>query len=497
MAISEVFTGERFVPDCTGEIWAEHWHRYLFATRFVGGKDVLDAACGEGYGAAWLARSAKSVSGLDVDTPTVDAARVKYRLPSLQFDVGSVAAMPYADASFDCAVSFETLEHLAEQEAMLREFRRVLRPDGLLIISTPNKSEYSDKRQFQNAFHVRELYAEEFRALLGRHFGAQRWMGQKLTFNSALWPLPAGSVPPQCEWVQPQDGDHTGTQPMYFVALAAARESLLPAVETMTLLADPDETMYGEYINTVDRSAALERLVAERDRQLAERGTLLSHAESLIARREALIAERDDQLSTLAERAAAMEKLIGERERVIVERDRQVSELVGEVARHGRIVAERDRQITAMADRSTIMERLIAERERVIVERDAQLDAGSARASTMERLLAERERLVSQRDGELEQVNARISLAEQLIAERERIIVERDAQLAVLSAKLGQRDERLALAERELGNCSARIAELEAEIVRRGGFRFWLRLPFTRMRALFTPRGIAPRHGEP
>lgn len=180
------FTGERFLPECTGEIWAEHWHRYLFAARFVAGKNVLDAASGEGYGSAWLARHAASVTGLDLDVPTVEAAKLKYASPTLRFESGSVTKMPFADASFDCAVSFETLEHLGEQEAMLRELKRVLRPDGLLIISTPNRVEYSERREFRNEFHVRELDEDEFRALLLLQFPAQRWFGQKLLFNSAV-----------------------------------------------------------------------------------------------------------------------------------------------------------------------------------------------------------------------------------------------------------------------------------------------------------------------
>src|SRR5256885_10726930 len=107
------FTGERFLPECTGEIWAEHWHRYLFAATFAASKDVLDAACGEGYGSSWLARHARSVIGLDLDAPTVAHARATYPTPNLRFETGSVVAMPFPDASFDCAVSFETLEHLA------------------------------------------------------------------------------------------------------------------------------------------------------------------------------------------------------------------------------------------------------------------------------------------------------------------------------------------------------------------------------------------------
>lgn len=512
MATSEVFTGERFMPGCSGEIWAEHWHRYLFARQFVAGKDVLDAACGEGYGSAWLARAARKVSGLDVDAPTVAAARAKYGGPSLQFDVGSVAAMPYADASFDYAISFETLEHLAEQEAMLREFRRVLRPDGVLIISTPNKAEYSDKRHFQNAFHVHELYEDDFRALLGRHFAAQRWLGQKLTFNSALWPWPpASSLPPPCEWIQPEGVDAQAiTPPMYFIAFVAARESLLPSVQTMTLLADPTETMYDEYVNTVERASALERLVVERERQLGRRNAQMEHAENLLAQREAVVSERDGQLSAMARRAADMEALIVQREGIIIERDRELSEVVAQTTRREQIIAERDRQLAAMAARSAEMETLIAERERVIVERDAQLADGNARTSRAESLVAERERIIVERDGQLEQFTARMAIAEKLIAERERIIVERDAQLASFAARIAalegtvaaqageleQRVEQLAAHERELAHRAAQVAVqvavLEAEVTRRGGWGFWLAQPYTRLRRLLAARDPGP-----
>jgi ubiquinone/menaquinone biosynthesis C-methylase UbiE len=127
---------------------------------------------------------------LDLDQDTIDSARAKYAAANLKFEVGDVTAIPFADASFDCAVSFETLEHLAQQEMMLAELRRVLRPEGILIISTPNRVEYSERRGFKNEFHVRELDEKEFHSLIARYFPAQRWFGQKLLFNSAMWPLP-------------------------------------------------------------------------------------------------------------------------------------------------------------------------------------------------------------------------------------------------------------------------------------------------------------------
>src|SRR5213593_900297 len=72
------FTGERFVPSCSGEIAYEHWHRYAFARRFAAGKRVLDAACGDGYGTALLGTVAASVAGIDVDIATIDHARATY-----------------------------------------------------------------------------------------------------------------------------------------------------------------------------------------------------------------------------------------------------------------------------------------------------------------------------------------------------------------------------------------------------------------------------------
>ena len=72
------FTGERFVPGARGEIWVEHWHRYHFAARFAAGMRVVDAACGEGYGSALLARSAASVVGADISPAAVAHARRAY-----------------------------------------------------------------------------------------------------------------------------------------------------------------------------------------------------------------------------------------------------------------------------------------------------------------------------------------------------------------------------------------------------------------------------------
>ena len=179
-------TGERFLPELDADWTLEHTHRYLLAREFAAGKAVLDIACGEGYGSRMLADTAKSVVGVDISFATVAAAAVKYRHPRLSFLRGSAAAIPLADNAVDLVTSFETLEHLAEQEAMIREIRRVLRPGGLLLISSPDKREYSDLTGYANEYHVKELYRDEFEALLRKEFSRLRLLGQRVVFGSVM-----------------------------------------------------------------------------------------------------------------------------------------------------------------------------------------------------------------------------------------------------------------------------------------------------------------------
>jgi ubiquinone/menaquinone biosynthesis C-methylase UbiE len=183
------FTGERYLPFVEGQIRYEHLHRYGLCLAFVAGKSVLDIASGEGYGAALLATVAKSVIGVDVDSASVEQAKITYRNSNLDFIVGSCESIPVPDSSIDIVTSFETIEHHDKHEEMLREIRRVLKPGGVLIISSPNRLTYSDEPGHTNPFHVKELYYEEFHDLLQRHFKHLRVFGQKLASGSFVFPL--------------------------------------------------------------------------------------------------------------------------------------------------------------------------------------------------------------------------------------------------------------------------------------------------------------------
>jgi SAM-dependent methyltransferase len=223
------FTGERFVPGVGGNIQLEHLHRYLLAASVVRGKEVLDIACGEGYGSALLAASAARVTGVDISPEAVAHARAKYRAGNLEFREGSCAAMPLPDASVDVVVSSETIEHHDQHEAMLREVRRVLRPGGVLVISSPDKLEYSDRPNYRNPHHVRELTRAEFLALLGANFRNHAIYGQRVMYGSAIF-AEEGSGPTGCFEQSGEGAQYVRGVPRAVYLVAVASDAGLPVL---------------------------------------------------------------------------------------------------------------------------------------------------------------------------------------------------------------------------------------------------------------------------
>jgi len=169
---------ERIVPDETEHgVVALHLVRYAFAQPFCAGKDVLDAGCGVGYGTSFLAESASHVTGVDIDPESIAYAEQRYAAPNVAFLVGDLRALGLDAASFDAVVSFEVIEHLREQEAFVDELARVLRPEGVLVLSTPNAPATNEAPD--NPFHLRELSRDDFEALLRARFEEVELFGQR------------------------------------------------------------------------------------------------------------------------------------------------------------------------------------------------------------------------------------------------------------------------------------------------------------------------------
>jgi len=158
----------------------EHFNRYQFVINFIKNKHVLDAACGTGYGSEFLlTNGAKSVIGLDRSKSAISFAKNNYKNPNLKFKVGNVEKTPFKSKTFDVICALEILEHLSNPMDFLLECQRILKPDGCLIISTPNKNNSLITTTF-NPFHEHEYFISEFKQFLKPFFNKTNFYGQNI-----------------------------------------------------------------------------------------------------------------------------------------------------------------------------------------------------------------------------------------------------------------------------------------------------------------------------
>ena len=266
------FTGERFTPECEREIWYEHYHRYALVRRWCNKLRTLDAACGEGYGTALLAQSTASVEGVDISEQAIAHARQRYSsLGNVNFHVADCTSLPFEDCEFDRVVSFETLEHLVEQDQLMAEFKRVLKPDGCLVLSSPDKATYSDTVGGNNEFHLKELYHDELVSLISKYFPASRLLGQKLMFHSAIWSVDGVRDVELNQFSgNAVSAISSITQaPVYHIALCAAESHFLPEVDgKLWLFDDVDESVYQHYHGEIKRNMAAGSIIADLEKQI-------------------------------------------------------------------------------------------------------------------------------------------------------------------------------------------------------------------------------------
>lgn len=316
-------TGERFLPGTRGEIWYEHWHRYHFAANLVAGR-VLDVACGTGYGSALLARQAEQVVGVDVSVATIAHAQAVYApLRNLEFTAADCGALPFPDAAFDVVVSFETIEHVEKQAQFLDEVRRVLRPDGLFVLSCPNKLEYSDRRNFVNPYHVREFYRNELAELLAPRFQNATWFGQRMSFFSVVWPEHPGADGEIFEVSETSAAAASAghSRPLYFIVVASPGTEAIASVRRgLSVLADRDEWVYSDYSKAFanqkiqwERGNTLDDVVAEWQEHSREAVRQRDALQKTVTDLSAQVTARLAECARLAERIDAQQHEIERR----------------------------------------------------------------------------------------------------------------------------------------------------------------------------------------
>jgi O-antigen biosynthesis protein len=187
------FTGERYIPkdpECE-ELKFEHESRYFFSSNLVKGKLIADIGCGSGYGCQIISTNqAKKVIGLDISFETLKFAKENFSTDNILYINSSADSLPFSSAIFDIVISFEVIEHLENYKGYLAEIKRILKDDGILILSTPNVVKHLDRKENgEQNFHVHEFCFQDFKSLLSEYFESMAFYSQKYTQSIVLEPF--------------------------------------------------------------------------------------------------------------------------------------------------------------------------------------------------------------------------------------------------------------------------------------------------------------------
>lgn len=340
ISVEMTYTGERYVPGAGGPVIAlEHQHRYELAARCAEGLCVLDIACGEGYGTFRLAETAREIVGVDLDEPTIAAAAARYRSENLRFEVADAASLPFGDATFDLCVAFECIEHVDDPRAMLDEVVRVLRPDGVLIVSTPNRDVASDADPRVNPFHKRVYSLDEFVGLIETHLEVGAVLGQVVSAASFARTLSGFSG-----LLQQFGSASAAAAPKYFVAIAATDRSRAAQRNLDSIYPDADQRVVGEreefWSAARDAAAQLEKRAGEVERLEGDVRAMRAAAAEL--------EQRVGEVERLQRMVRALERQQFEAERELAslgDMSAQIAELTADVGESTAELAEANRRL--------------------------------------------------------------------------------------------------------------------------------------------------------
>lgn len=227
-------TGERLIAKGNEKTltYGEHLSRYSSVAGLVKNKIVLDIACGTGYGSAMIADAgANKVIAVDNSPQAIGYAKQNYKRKNIQYINGNALNIPVKDSSVDVVVSLETIEHLHEPELFVKEVKRVLKKEGIFIVSTPNDDEFMDG----NDFHVHEFQFKELHSLIEDNFKSAKYYYQGTYFAAALQSEESFKNSTTSSLPVTKTFSQDVKKAIYFIAIASAGKSELDLGENVVL----------------------------------------------------------------------------------------------------------------------------------------------------------------------------------------------------------------------------------------------------------------------
>jgi 2-polyprenyl-3-methyl-5-hydroxy-6-metoxy-1,4-benzoquinol methylase len=272
--------GERMIPAFhKGNImYGEHLGRYLAVSKAIKNKTVLDIASGSGYGTKLMAEHASFVYGVDIDEPSIEYSKLNFSAKNVEYRVGSGTEIPLEDNSVDAVISMETIEHIKDQETFLSEVKRVLKPNGFVVISTPNDKVYPKG----NHFHVREHNKASLSSLLKPYFKEIKIHYQVVAIAAAVLHEEDLSKEDQVvNWLLRKEYTSKPDESIYYVVVCS--DYKLPEIENEVLLSQEfshmEQKRIADYVG--DLHTQVNNLRTNLDHELSEAQRLTTETKNL------------------------------------------------------------------------------------------------------------------------------------------------------------------------------------------------------------------------
>jgi SAM-dependent methyltransferase len=452
-------TARRYHPEehmGTG-LEAEHQARYRWAAQLAKGCTALDAGCGFGWGTALLAEAgAKRVFGIDASEEAISEARRRTDRLAVELEHGELYSLPFDDASFDLITCFGVIEHAKDPDLTLAELRRVLRPDGVLLISAARRRAAAAADDHDAPGYT----PREFERTLRDSFVNVRLHHQQTCLASTMLDGEALAAGDGKEDLDVDVRKLTEGRPGSEAHIAAAAgDGPLPELGRITVLASPAviQRLHDRARTWEDRALIAEaEAAAIRVRSNLARMQQEATAKALRARES----ELESANETVEEFEAARERLVEQDERLVEQQDRLVEQDERIWAQHRQIEEQRRGLERRLVEQD---ERLVEQQDR-LVEQDERIWAQHRQIEEqrrgLERRLVEQDERIWAQHRQIEEQQEQLQRKREL----ERRLVEQDERLVEQQDRLVEQDERIWAQHRQIEEQQEQLQQSETEV---------------------------------